>query len=544
MTRQILPLAVLLVLGACGLYASAQPDLVVVGIASIPATPIAGERATLLATIENVGSQDTGQPFYVTFEVDGEQIDVAMVSQGLRAGRSTSVTVYWHATVGSHVVTVQVDEPFNRISELDEGNNVESAVVVVGLSNVAAEALAPFKVVVARFDDYSGSPFANIGEGVADKLIERLLAAGARVLERFELEAIMQERGLNPALSSDVSVAGQLLGADLLIAGSVADIDVRETSFNLPILNVNTVSVDVVLSARLVNVHTSEVLSAFSREGHDEGSTTDFGPLLSFVRTVAAPPCAPGFLTGSPWYGMGQAVPFGYQNPGAGNWFGVEIYTATGTFLRWLGWEFIDLGNCGAWTWDQRDAGGVQLSPDIYTAKLWDGAAYIATVDFQIRPGISLILPLIEEITVGTSQFNSTVVGSALDQAVDQIAASVLDSMESAAPMLLAAQEAMPGAPMMAPSTERIGQIAAILPDGRLAINIGASVGVTEGEFFEVIEAVNVIVDPQSHEILAFDVVGVRGEIVVIEVRDRVSYGMPTSEFVFEVGDVVRWRAP
>ncbi|MBU0596208.1 hypothetical protein KJ567_05960, partial [Candidatus Bipolaricaulota bacterium] len=76
MTRQIVPMVALLVLGAFVSCASAQPDLIVAGIASIPSTPIAGTVTTLLATIENVGSQDASQPFYVTFEIDGRQIDV------------------------------------------------------------------------------------------------------------------------------------------------------------------------------------------------------------------------------------------------------------------------------------------------------------------------------------------------------------------------------------------------------------------------------------------------------------------------------------
>jgi len=547
MTRQILPIAVLLLVAVCGYGVSAQPDLIVADIGFVPATPIAGEMTTIVATLENIGSANTGQPFYVTFEVDGREVDVVMVARGLGAGRTAPTTVSWHAAAGTHVVRILVDDPFDRVAESDESNNNLTRTVHVALSNVATDALAPFKVAVARFDDLSGSPFINVGEGVADKLIERLIAVGIRVLERSELEAIMREHGLNPALSSDISIAGQLLGADLLIVGSVTDVDVQEVSFSLGFLSLNNAAVDVSVSARVVNVATSEILSAFSVEGYDEGSTgfsIDIGQVLGYLQATPTPTCIPGFLPQEAWYSIGESIPLSYQNPGASAWFGVEIYTATGTFLKWLGWEYIDIGDCGDWVWDQKSAAGFQMSPGIYTAKLWNGAAYVETVDFQIRPGFSLIIPPVDEITVGTEQFSETVVGTALDQALDQLTASILQSMEQLAPMLLVQKESLLGALDEAPAHERTGQIAAILPDGRLAINTGASDGITRGEFFEVLHVANVVVDPRTQEILAYDVLGVKGEIVVTEVRDLVSYAVPTSGFVAEIGDIVRRLVP
>jgi len=547
MTRQILPIAVLLLVAVCGYGVSAQPDLIVADIGFVPATPIAGEMTTIVATLENIGSANTGQPFYVTFEVDGREVDVVMVARGLGAGRTAPTTVSWHAAAGTHVVRILVDDPFDRVAESDESNNNLTRTVHVALSDVATDALAPFKVAVARFDDLSGSPFINVGEGVADKLIERLIAVGIRVLERSELEAIMREHGLNPALSSDISIAGQLLGADLLIVGSVTDVDVQEVSFSLGFLSLNNAAVDVSVSARVVNVATSEILSAFSVEGYDEGSTgfsIDIGQVLGYLQATPTPTCIPGFLPQEAWYSIGESIPLSYQNPGASAWFGVEIYTATGTFLKWLGWEYIDIGDCGDWVWDQKSAAGFQMSPGIYTAKLWNGAAYVETVDFQIRPGFSLIIPPVDEITVGTEQFSETVVGTALDQALDQLTASILQSMEQLAPMLLVQKESLLGALDEAPAHERTGQIAAILPDGRLAINTGASDGITRGEFFEVLHVANVVVDPRTQEILAYDVLGVKGEIVVTEVRDLVSYAVPTSGFVAEIGDIVRRLVP
>jgi hypothetical protein len=90
----------------------------------------------------------------------------------------------------------------------------------------------------------------------------------------------------------------------------------------------------------------------------------------------------------------------------------------------------------------------------------------------------------------------------------------------------------------------REGQVASVLPDGRIAINIGASSGVAHGDVFEVFDVASVIVDPQSHDILGYDILGIKGEILITEVRERVSYGVLTSEFEPAIGDIVRWLVP
>ena len=90
----------------------------------------------------------------------------------------------------------------------------------------------------------------------------------------------------------------------------------------------------------------------------------------------------------------------------------------------------------------------------------------------------------------------------------------------------------------------RDGQIAGILPDGRIAINIGASAGVAPGDRFEVIETENLIVDPETLSIISYDAVGVQGEILIVEVRDNVSYAVKIGEFTPAIGDVVRFIGP
>jgi hypothetical protein len=86
----------------------------------------------------------------------------------------------------------------------------------------------------------------------------------------------------------------------------------------------------------------------------------------------------------------------------------------------------------------------------------------------------------------------------------------------------------------------REGQIAALLPNGRIAINLGASSGVTVGDRFEVLEVENLVVDPNTSEILDYEIIEVKGEIEVIEARERVSYAVTINDFAPIIGDVVR----
>ncbi|MCK5586224.1 hypothetical protein KAJ02_09135 [Candidatus Bipolaricaulota bacterium] len=538
-------ISLFLLLGLVSIGASALPDLVVSEIGIEPFHPQAGQSVFIEATVSNHGYSSAENPFFVYFFVDGREIAIRSIVGELASGASKRVSVEWLAVAGPHALSVEVDPPIGRIEESDETNNTEIRILNVSLSAATEAAIGSLKVVVAPFEDLTGSGFLHVGEGVADELIERLVGIGVRVLERSELEAIMQERALNPSLTSDVAMAGRLLGADVLVAGSVTELAVRDSTFQLGFLSVSGAEVDVRLSARLISVYTSQIMSIVPAEGHDEGTTgfsIDLTVFLSLLQTVSPDICGGGLQTVRSWYNVGESIPIGYRNPGAPEWFSIEITTGIGSFVKWLGWQYIDTGDCDIWYWNQLDVAGSQMSPGTYSAKLWDGTAYVAEVSFQIRPGISLTVPPVTKITVGTAQFEETVVGSALNLAVDDLAAGFLGALEGVSPILVEQRASLQLAEPMALAKE--GQIAAILPDGRIAINIGASSGVIHGEVFEVLEVVNVIVDPQSLEILDYDILGERGEIVITEVRDRVSFGVLTSDFEPVIGDIVRWLAP
>jgi len=541
MTRRILALAALAV-ASCAQLALGLPDLVVSQLEITPATPTNGTLVTVAATIENVGYSDADGPFFVRFAVDGQQIDlISLMSLG--GGRSVERTTTWSAIAGPHALSVEIDGPFNRVDEADERNNTRSLQVNVRLAETVLEVLEPLRIAIARFDDSSGAGFVNVGEGVADALADRFEAIGLRILDRSELDAILQSNELNPSSRADVASAGRRIGADLLILGSVLDIGIQEGSLSLGFLRVDSASANVRLSAEVVDADSARGVAAVSAEGQHEGTTgfsIDIGQLLSFLTTGSAEVCSGELQVDRAWYNPQQTVRLGYRNDTAPAWFGIEMHSSTGTFLRWLGWEFVGTGECGSWFWDQRTASGLPISPGIYTAKLWDGTSYIDTVAFQIRPGIGLSTPDADEITVGHPDFDETVVGTAMGHAIDRLTAALLLSLEGVAsqPLDRAAPTAMPSEETRGRPQE--GQIAAILPDGRVAINLGASSGVATGDLFEVLEVENLIVDPQTSKILAYDVLSVKGEITVTEAREQVSYATLVGGFDPIIGDVVR----
>jgi len=526
------------------LTASALPDLIVAEINIEPSQPQAGDSVFIEVTVANSGPDEVDKPFFVHFFMDGREIAIQSIVGSIAAGGSKHVATEWLALAGLHSLSVEIDPPIGRIDEANDSNNSETRMLSVALSAETTAAIGSLKVVVAPFSDLSGSGFLHVGSGISTKLSNRFLGMGIRVLDSTDLESIMQERGLNPFLTADTALAAQILGADILITGSVTNLDVLEASLQLGFLSISSAEVNFRLSASLVDVHSSQVIGFVPAEGHAEGATGfsfNLTGLLGMIQEESDDLCGGGLQTARSWYNIGELVPIAYRNPGAPEWLSIEISASSGSFVRWLGWQYASTNNCSVWNWDQLNTSQFQMSPDVYTAKLWNGTAYVAELSFQIRPGISLSVLPATEITVGTAEFEDTVVGNALNLAVDDLATGLLGAIETASPAL-AEQQFGPATGPMIPRRE--GQIATILPDDRVVINIGASSGVVQGEMFEVLDVTNVIVDPQSLEILDYDILGVKGQIVITEVRDRVSYAARTSDFTPIIGDIVRCLAP
>lgn len=521
--------------------ANGLPDLVVMRIDIRPESPSPGSVVSITAEIGNAGESEAEGEIFVRFTVDGEEVNTSLIA-GLRPGETETVSTAWIAEDGTHTISVEVDRPYQRILERDETNNTGSITVFIPSQPWLSEGIGGLRIAIARFEDRSRSGFLNVGEGVADQIADRLAERGARVLPRSELEGIMQERGLNPLSPEGIAEAASLLGAEIVITGVIDDIDFKQASLSIGFLRFSSLSADVTLSATPIAVDGGEPLFTVSAEGHDEGTSgfsIDIGDLLSLV--TSSTPCWGGLRTDRPWYSIGEAASIGYRNPGPDGWYSLEIHSSTGAFVRWLGWEYIEADSCGRWFWDQKDSASSQVPPAVYVAKLWDGASYVASRSFQIRPNGGISIDLLEDITVGCEPFEETVVGAAVEQAVDRLATELISGIEEAGIRPKRVEAAL--SPAMT-TEHRDGQIAGILPDGRIAINIGASAGVAPGDRFEVIETENLIVDPETLSIISYDAVGVQGEILIVEVRDNVSYAVKIGEFTPAIGDVVRFIGP
>jgi hypothetical protein len=80
-----------------------------------------------------------------------------------------------------------------------------------------------------------------------------------------------------------------------------------------------------------------------------------------------------------------------------------------------------------------------------------------------------------------------------------------------------------------------------VLPDGRVAVNVGSSDGVAVGDRFEVLAVDHLVFDPETLAVVAYVVLETKGEVRIVEVRERVSYGVCQSAFEPLVGDLVRF---
>jgi subtilase family serine protease len=121
-----------------------QPDLIVTGITSNPASPLTGNAVIFSATIKNQGTGATpaGTIVGCQFEVDGTEVswsdtDTSSLAAGasvtLTANNGPSGSAAWTATTGNHTILAWVDD-VNRIAESNENNNQYSISLGVAAS--------------------------------------------------------------------------------------------------------------------------------------------------------------------------------------------------------------------------------------------------------------------------------------------------------------------------------------------------------------------------------------------------------------------------
>ena len=395
------------------------------------------------------------------------------------------------------------------------------------------------RVVVAAFDDQSRARIDNLGAGLADKLAARLAVGGVHIVGRSQIESLMQAEALDPTSPEGLACAARDLGADLLVSGVLESVIVDSATLDLGLVQLGSAEAHVAATVELIDAVTGGVVTAAAAEGTAKTSFSlsfDLGNF--FAASASCDVCGGGLQSAETAYSHGALVSFGYSNGSLAGWFGLEVYASDGTFLRWLGWRFVPHGGCETWTWNQRDALGSPVPAGIYTARLRDGDVLTAAASFQIRPSLTLVLPSLDQVTTGTSAFDNNVVGKAVDDVVEHLAKSLLASilaLRTAEAARASTSASLSGA------TQLLGQIASVLPDGRVTINLGASSGVSLGDRFEVLSVDNLVFDRDTQSVASYDIVAERGIIEVVDVRERASTGTRLGDFDVLVGDLVRF---
>jgi curli biogenesis system outer membrane secretion channel CsgG len=145
--------------------------------------------------------------------------------------------------------------------------------LLAALASSAVAAAAKPRVAVIEFKDKTSHySWYRAGEAAQDMLVTELVKSGKyRVIEREQLAAIMQEKGLS--LSGDIDPktavkAGKLLGVEYIITGAltelgVADRGARVPGFGgLPSVRVGSQKMDASIDARMINTTTGEIVWA------------------------------------------------------------------------------------------------------------------------------------------------------------------------------------------------------------------------------------------------------------------------------------------
>jgi len=425
-------------------------------------------------------------------------------------------------------------------------NTVRSVAVAVALVLATIPTFANpgslHRVIVAPFSDESHSGFLNLDEGVASLLSLELDSAGFDVVDWDEVEATLQNLGLAPDPTGNLIAAGRTLGAGFVIEGTIRSINIKEASLYIGFLRLSGGAADVELAADVYSTETGTLAGSYAATGYREGGpgfAVELGSLFVAAEELAV--CTGGLRARRDGYSLGQPVLLSYRNASApAGWYSVEVFTSGGRFLRWLGWKYMETGACVQWTWDQTDSLGTPVSPGIYSARISDGDVVLEYTNFQVRPDMQDTAEF-QQITVGETDFDQTLVGSALHCALVELASRMAPnvialSAETETEDVLALSAAEPQAGSQAEeitgssqSATTVGQIAAVLPDGRLAITLGVTSGISVGETLVVLSA-----DSAGSESV------VKGQIILTDVRETVSYALPVDAVDVEVGDVVR----
>lgn len=166
---------------------------------------------------------------------------------------------------------------------------IAAAMILTG--NVSAQnepliAVMPFEEGDLSWKGFRSEEILNgITQLVTDKLVQK---DGIRVVERTRIYDILDEQDfgqsgrVDPATAAEI---GRILGVDYLVLGTLTRLEVvNEGGISFGPLTVTGIKARVVLSGRIVNTTTAEILSSFKGEGEESEASISITDLegLSF----------------------------------------------------------------------------------------------------------------------------------------------------------------------------------------------------------------------------------------------------------------------
>lgn len=136
-----------------------------------------------------------------------------------------------------------------------------------------AMVMAQPRVAVMNFENNSTWSYwgDRLGEAAADELVTQLLKTGSyRMIERSQLAAVLAEQDLGASGAVDASTAaniGRLLGAQLILTGSITQFSIETVSGRFRGLGGSRSKAQTILDVRLVDTTTGEILVAENGQG-------------------------------------------------------------------------------------------------------------------------------------------------------------------------------------------------------------------------------------------------------------------------------------
>lgn len=146
------------------------------------------------------------------------------------------------------------------------------ALAVFGSTEAAAQN-GKVRIAVMNFENNSTWTWwgDNLGRAAADELTTQLFKGDLfSVIERAQLDAILAEQDLGASGAVSASSAaniGQLLGAQLILTGSITQFSIERVSGGFRSLGASVSQAESKLDVRLVDTNTGEILFAEEGEG-------------------------------------------------------------------------------------------------------------------------------------------------------------------------------------------------------------------------------------------------------------------------------------